>query len=219
MKPQSRAIYCTSLWPWKRPWQARWPYNYTLGPRYHSCGNIKGKRVKFPKRKGEKGKRRDLLVLWHFPMIKKSKKSPENMFCTISISDKYLPVLQRLGDTVLNLSAKNCCTHHTDAAYKNNIFQLSINNQLPKKNLAYMMLCQCIEGNHRVQIEPKTSNQWRLIEIQILCLANDLTKSVIDFQKPSKMNSTFIHMFQTPLWVYRTSQRWEKANIDKNIFG
>ena len=71
-------------------------------------------------------------------------------------------------------------------------YQSIINCQ---KNLACVMLCWCIEGNHRVQIEPKTSNQWRLIKIQILCLTNDLTKSVIDFQKPSKMNSTFMHQF------------------------
>jgi len=151
-------------------------------------------------------------------MIKNSKNSPENRLCTISISDKYLPVLQRFGDTVLNMSSRGCCSHHTDAAYKNNIFQLSINNQLPKKPSP----CDALFMHGRQsqsQNWARTSNQWRLIKLQILCLTNDLTKSVIDPKKPSKMKSTFIHMFQTPLWVYRTSQRWEKANIEKFFFG
>ena len=50
----------------------------TVGPGSHSCGNKKGRREKFPKRKEEKREKRiplDLLcsTVWHFLMMKKFK--------------------------------------------------------------------------------------------------------------------------------------------------
>jgi hypothetical protein len=48
----------------------------TSGPSYHSCGNIKGKREKFPKRKGEKRKKKGFISTLTLFCDKKIEKIP-----------------------------------------------------------------------------------------------------------------------------------------------
>jgi hypothetical protein len=48
----------------------------TLGPGYHSCGNIKGKKEKFPKRKGEKRKKEGFIGTVTLSCDKKIQKNP-----------------------------------------------------------------------------------------------------------------------------------------------
>ena len=146
------------LWKWKSLYSYlhnHRPY-LKFRPGSHSCGNKKGKREKFPKRKEEKREKRiSLDLLCSTVTLSYDKKmSALNSIRTVHDIHKWqvFACLTELGDTVLNSSAKNCY------AYKSNIFQLWISNQLPKKNLACVMLCQCKEGNHRVQIEFQTSN-------------------------------------------------------------